>query len=202
MNKFLAAIFFLGIVLLLIAARFGFTWAGGEGYEKPMPALVEIFSEAGSTRLDLARGDSIQTKDNQRALIQISERIIVALDQRTEVKIERLFPSQTEIRIIHGRLLARTSPETEKLVISSPLASGAVTEGVLTVVRYDFLDKTTFIPINNEVAVEIKKGPLLYSKDKAIEVNELKPLSSGLADFNLSAPDVVGFYAWTTEVIQ
>lgn len=202
MNKFLIIFFFLGITLLLIGARFGFTWAGGEGHEEPMGASVKIISGGESASADLIRGSEVETKNDEYALIHIGKKIIVALDQRTIISMERLFPSVVEINLQSGRLLAKTSSETEKFIISSPYANGTITDDALTAVRYDFLNKTTFAPLGGEILVEIKNGPSLFSDEQAVDVNELNPTYSDFSDFNWHTSATADFYEWAMDIIQ
>lgn len=147
MNKFLVSIFFVGTVVLLIGSRFGFTWAGGEGYESPLPVTVEVFSMGNPGTFTLERGSVVKTADNDSAIVKIGEGIFVAMDQRTEIVIERVYSSEVEIILRGGRILAKTSDETKKLTISSPETSDFITSGTVTAVRYDFLNKTEITPL-------------------------------------------------------
>ena len=211
-NKLLVAIFLLILIVLLVGAAFGFRFAGGEGYFEPMPIVTEIVSGDSTVETNgeiqplqtgkiLTRGQTIHTGNGARVLVRIGERITIALDQRTDVVIEKLFPSEVEIKLIGGRLLADTSSETEKLIISSPKSSAAITDGAITAVRYDFLNKTSFTPIGDEVSVDIPDGiPLYANKGQTVDVNEKNPMYSDLSEFNWQTSSDADFFNWVIEV--
>lgn len=147
MNKFLTIIFFLGIALLLIGARFGFTWAGGQGYEKSMSVTVEIYSQQNKNETEVKRGQLVKTNTGETAIIRIGERIVIAVDERTDVVVEKMYASEVELFLRGGRILAKKSSETEKLTISSPETSDFITSGSVTAVRYDSLNRTDIAPL-------------------------------------------------------
>ncbi len=208
MEKLLALIFFLVLSGLLISARFGFLFAGGEGYVKSLPVTIEVVE--GKIQVDrvgeirtvetgdsMTRGEKILVGENSRALIRIGKNITVALDQQTDIILEQLFPAQVEIKIIRGRLLANTSMETEKLIVSSPKATGEITDGSMTAVRYDFLAKTTYATIDSPIFVDVLEGQTFQLNDlQALNVNELIPSQSILSEFNPQASSVAEFYEW------
>jgi len=147
-SKILATFFLISIFVLLIGTRFNFTWAGGSGYEKPMVATAKIYSNGLKNEIEVQRGQLIKTTSNETAIIYIGERIIITINERTDVVIEKLFPSEVEITLRGGRLWAKTSSETEKLTISSPETSDFITSGSVTAVRYDSLNKTDITPFS------------------------------------------------------
>lgn len=204
MNKFLTTVFLISVVVLLALARFGFEFAGGQGYEKPMTATVVFYSTENVPikQDDLARGEMLETVDGEYAVVRIGEKIKIAMDQRTVVTIERLFSSKVEVIIIRGRVLAKISPETEKLAIVSPYASGTITDGVITAARYDFLDQTVYAPLGSKIFVEIKNDQSFDLDDRAVVVDELHLDRSGLTDFNHQAAAVVDFYDWAFKITQ
>ncbi|MFA6131624.1 MAG: hypothetical protein WC702_00955 [Patescibacteria group bacterium] len=148
LKKILVALFLLTSLALLIGARFGFAWAGGEGYETPMSASVKIYSDKGETETTAVRGELIKTNAGEKAIVQIGERIVVAVDERSDVVLEKLFPSEVKIVLRGGRVLAKTSNETEKLTISSPETSDFINSGAVTAVRYDSLSRTDIVPMS------------------------------------------------------
>ena len=208
MEKLLALFFFIALSGLLISARFGFLFAGGEGYIKSLPVTIEVVEgkiqvdRAGEMRTvetgdSVARGEKILVGENSRALIRIGKNITVALDQQTDIILEQLFPVQVEIKIVRGRLLANTSMETEKLIVSSPKATSEITDGSMTVVRYDFLDKTTYAAIDSPVFVDVLGGQTFQlNNSQALDVNEMSPSQSILSEFNPQASSAAGFYEW------
>jgi hypothetical protein len=147
--KIIAAVFIFLIFFLLVGARFNFTWAGGSGYERPMTATVETYSPGDKNETTVKRGQLIKTGSGETAVVQIGERIIVAVDERSDVVLDKLFPSEVKLTLRGGRILAKTSRETEKLTISSPETSDFITSGLITAVRYDALDRTDIVPLEN-----------------------------------------------------
>lgn len=204
MNKFLTTVFLISIVALLAAARFGFEFAGGQGYEKPTTVTVVFYSTENTMikQDDLVRGKTLETGDDEYAVMRISEQIKIAVDQRTAVTIEQLSSSKVDIKIIRGRVLAESSSKTEKFTILSPHASGTINSGMITAARYDFLDQTVYAPLENEIFVEIKNGRSFNLDDRAVVVDELRLDHSGFIDFNHRAAAVVGFYDWAFNIIQ
>lgn len=208
MEKYLIFILFLIITTLLIAGRFGFEWAGGEGYEKPLTATLKEISgtvtvgngEKETIAIEenkINRGEQIKTSDNSLAIILIGERIKIFLDQRTDVIVEKNFPSVVEIKLVRGRLLADTSSETEKLIISTSRSTNIITAGKITAVRYDFLDKTSVMPI--DTSVEITVANLSKETTKPVEISEIEPFTISSTDFSLTAPEVIDFYEWANK---
>lgn len=147
-TKILTIFFLLSVFILLIGTRFNFTWSGGSGYEKPMPATAEIYSNSTKNKIEVKRGQLIKTGSNETAIIYIGERIVVSVDERTDIVVEKLSSSGVEITLRGGRLWAKTSSETEKLTISSPETSDFITSGSVTAVRYDSLNETDIIPFS------------------------------------------------------
>jgi len=205
MEKLLATIFFLTLTAMLIAARFDLVWAGGSGYTEPLSITAEVADgDVNIERVDkirtaeineqIYRGEKISTGDNSRALLRLGQKIVVALDQRTDVIIERNTSVEVEIKILRGRLLAKTSLETNQLTVSTPRTKSTIKDGSITAVRYDFLDKTSVAPLNT--GVEISIGEIFQSSTSPVEINELKPFTVLPTGLNLKAPEVVGFYEW------
>ncbi|MFH1089530.1 MAG: hypothetical protein V1716_03855 [Candidatus Uhrbacteria bacterium] len=214
MEKLWALIFFIVLSGLLISARFGFIFAGGEGYIKSLPVTIEVVE--GKTQVDRAgkirtvetsdsvtRGEKIMVGENSRAFIRIGENITVALDQQTDIVLEQLFPTQVEIKIVRGRLLASTSMETEKLIVTSPKATGEIAAGSMTVVRYDFLDKTTYATIGSPVFIDVLGGQTFQlNNSQALDINELNPAQPVLSEFNPQASSAAGFYEWAEDKLS
>jgi len=159
MDKILTGLFLILIAGLLVAMCVGFEWAGGEGVIQTLPAQIEITSGSviieknGKTRTAndheyLARGEIVRTGGSARATIKIGKEIWTALDERTDISLEKLTPTQVELKITRGRILAQTSGESEKFTVSSPEDSKTITNGAITAVRYDWLEKTEIIPFN------------------------------------------------------
>ncbi|MFH1253507.1 MAG: hypothetical protein V1664_04230 [Candidatus Uhrbacteria bacterium] len=205
MEKFLAVIFFLAITVMLIAARFGLVWAGGNGYVKPLSTTIEVADgivniervdkiRTAEIKSSISRGEKIMVGDNSRVLIRIGEEIIIALDQRTDVIIEKNTPDEVEIKLIRGRLLTKTSWETNQLTISTPRSKSVIKDGTITAVRYDFLDKTSVAPLNTQAKISI--GDLSQITNEPREISELEPFTILPTGFNLEAPEVIGFYEW------
>lgn len=206
MEKIIAAIFFLATITLLIGARFGLVWAGGSGYVAPLSAVIEVAdgnieiervdqsrdTEAGEK---ISRGEKILVGDGSRTLVRVGQGIIIALDQRTVVVLEKLTPQEVEIKILRGRILAETSNETERLTISTPRSKSVIKNGAITAVRYDFLDKTSVAPLK-KTTVEITLENLFVKSTEPQEILELEPFNILPTSFNLEVPDVVGFYQW------
>ncbi|HBR81119.1 TPA: hypothetical protein DEA21_05800 [Candidatus Uhrbacteria bacterium] len=210
MNKILVGSFLIAVTGLLLAARFGFEFAGGEGYVEALPAQVEIISgsvtveRSGVSRTavngeSLKRGEIIRTSDTTRAIIKIGERISIVLDERTDVSIEQILPSQVEIKIIRGRLLAKTSNETEELLISTPVSFGSINSGILSVVRYDWLDKTDYLPFGTTVFVNQKDDYKNVSQG-GVEALEKEPFGLTKIDFDWQGSSAVEFYEWVSEM--
>jgi hypothetical protein len=205
MEKILASIFFLTVITMLAAARFGLVWAGGAGPTVLLPATVEISNGSNTIiRVEtkrtaqnseaIKRGEKFSTGNNSRALIRIGQEIIVALDQNTDVILENLSAEKVEIKIIRGRLLANTSWETDKLIISTPISQSSIKDSAITAVRYDFLDQATILPINTVAQISIKNDSL--QTKNAINIQEVAPFTISPTEFNLNAPEVADFYQW------
>ena len=190
---------------MLAAARFGLVWAGGAGQKVLLQATVEISNGSNTIiRVEtkrtaqnseaIKRGEKFSTGNNSRALIRIGQEIIVALDQNTDVILENLSAEKVEIKIIRGRLLANTSWETDKLIISTPISQSSIKDSAITAVRYDFLDQATILPINTVAQISIKNDSL--QTKNAINIQEVAPFTISPTEFNLNAPEVADFYQW------
>jgi len=206
MEKLLATIFFITLTAMLIAARFSLVWAGGSGYVEPLVIASEIVDgdvkiervdkiRVAETDSRVYRGEKVSTGDNSRALLRLGQEIIIALDQRTDVVIQKNTSTEVEVQILRGRLLAATSWETEQLTVSTPLIKSTIKDGAITAVRYDFLDKTFFAPLNTQVKISIKN--ISQTSTNPMEISEIKPFAITPANFNPAAPDVIEFYKWT-----
>ncbi len=203
MNRLLATLIFLAVASLLVGARFGFVWAGGEGVVASFEAIVvavegSVFVDrAGEVRSavlgqSLKRGERLQTESESRVVVRVGKDAYLALDERSALTLDRLEPSQISVSIGVGRLLGIAGTEAERLRVTTNHTNAWILEEALSVVNYDFLETISVVPFNTAVSVLVEPDQAFVTS-RATNIHETEPIQTTDAAFN---PSAIPFYAW------
>jgi len=150
------------LTTLLVGQRFGFTWAGGEGYVTPMLAtVIELEGEAGTINVterllkpgdELSRGERVETKLDSTLQIKLLETTL-ELDQNTEIFFRQLNENQIIIEIARGDMSVDSREQLVTTIIRSSAAE-VEANGQYFMIGHNHLESFTKVePLENEVVV-------------------------------------------------
>lgn len=181
-------------VVVLIAARVGFEWAGGDGLTAPLVITNgETWgTECAPTSTDTQHIHEI-TCTGQRKRFTFGAAVIT-LDENTDVSIVSDDASKPVINLVTGRI-----------VIDGPLSVSIrdvtiATEGITTFVHYSWLNKVDVMVVDG--TADIRQGDFSsnVSTGNAVAVDTLPPYDElSPTTFNLDASSAKVFYEWALE---
>ncbi len=180
------AIFALIVVTLLVGQRFGFVWAGGNGYI-PQRTVAIVGSDA-----TYQRGQTISTKAGEREKLSVAA-VLIALDENTTLTIENAQDGKVSVKLSRGRLYA-----SGPLTVTTNFTSTTIASGAISVVNYDFLETVTVAPLGTSAMVTTK-GSAPIDIQKPVNVHETPPVSIIKTPFDTNAASVADFYHYATE---
>lgn len=177
------AIFAVLVATLLVGQRFGFAWAGGDGYHPQQTATV-----VGSSK-SIRRGETVSTGSGERTRLVIGAQSI-SLDENTDVVLADLRDESLAIRLVRGRIYV-DGPVT----VSTNFTSTTTASGALTVVNFDFLETVSIAPFFTTATVTTKGSPSVTT-EKPVSIHETPPVSIVEIPFDTNAASVADFYRW------
>ena len=206
MTRVSAGIFLALVASLLVGARFGYVWAGGEGYE-PNLAVRLVAGEGiegdrgGRIRPVVegdvfVRGERIMTGDAERALVQIGK-VLLALDERTDVVLERTNASGITLRLVRGRIVVVADPSVEETIVLTNKTESGIIEGALSVVNYDFQQAVQVVPIGTVAYVLTDAGATLTTTP--VFIQEADPITIEDSTFDPTDANIAAFYQWAED---
>ncbi len=200
-------ILILGFILLglLIGGRFGFLWAGGEGYTANLDLRVtdlvgdvQVDRDAKVRELEddgeVIRGEIIITKADSRVRFIVSG-VSLILDERTVVEIIRSDAEKLELQLVKGRIAVdNRASETKVIIRSSEVRADIAGEGRASFVNYDFLRTFSIIPFDSRVAY-IVDSSIIFTEG-AVDILEVAPFTETKFDFQVAGSAAESFYNW------
>ncbi|KKR86266.1 MAG: hypothetical protein UU48_C0015G0013 [Candidatus Uhrbacteria bacterium GW2011_GWF2_41_16] len=200
--------FLLLLTTTLIAAHFGFVWAGGSGYKLLYSSHIQEIT--GTVRIDhagteylgkqndvLRRGEIIQTEDGSRLFFEIGSDVRVALDERSILVLNRLSQNDISLHLTAGRIFIFTS-KTHPVTLTTLHTKETILEGALSIVNYDFQQTVSVIPFKTATEVTVRKNKSFLTST-AVNIRETDPSEITESAFNADAPSVAAFYDWAFE---
>lgn len=181
------AIFGLIVAALLVGQRFGFVWAGGDGYRPERGAVVVGMETA------YRRGETVRTGPDERLKIRVGTRGVIALDQNSDLVLTRTTDESVVVHLVRGRIYADFP-----LTVTTNGTRSTIRSGALSVVNYDFIETVSVVPFGASVEITVKPDRSLAT-ETPVNVHETPPVSVVEAGFNPNAGEVDGFYDWATE---
>ncbi len=196
--KILTVVLFCFVVGLLIAQRFSL----------PEQLPVRITAGAGEDAgygfgEGLQRGSLVETTEGFIQL-NIGEELaqadqaqtIIWLSKNTSIELERLYKNELIIRLIKGRILAKTSAQTP-LMIKTNNTEHVLSDAMASFINYDFLETIHVIPLMNSVETYLRQTKERFTQSVPYSIHETPPVSHESLDVNLIAGDSAEFYQWT-----
>jgi len=183
------------VATLLVGQRFGFVWAGGDGY---VPEVGAVDMENGDT---YRRGESVTTGAENRIYVRVGTPGDIAslaeiwLDHNTEIVLDQTNANGVTIRLVRGRLLVISHEPIHPLTVKTNFTESEILAGTMSVVNYDFLETTSIAPINTTATVTIR-GEQPFETKKPVNVHETPPVSIVETPFDVTAASVAEFYQW------
>jgi hypothetical protein len=196
-------LFSLGLIALLIGARFDFLWAGGEG-EKT--STVSITHQEGSADIvhdrdtrhavigeTLVRGEIVET-DEGFLRLTIGEDISIILAERTTLVLEDMSIKAPSLKLLRGRIIAEQSGSFP-LLIKTNFTSVDVQSGTITMVNYDFLETVMIAPYPQAQAM-VMVADIAFPLEHAVSVHETSETTVSDTSPSFDFP----FYTWAQEI--
>jgi hypothetical protein len=182
---------------LLIGQRFGFAWAGGNGYVPEIGAYAEDGTH-------YRRGETVMTGVDERLYLRVGVPGSIGsnaefwLDRNTEMTLDRTNDHVVAVRLVRGRIYAVSHMPNAPLVIRTNFTQSDVPPGfgAVSVVNYDYLETVSVIPFNTKMTVTTRESEPV-GIEKPVNVHETPPISIVEFSFDPSVPDVAEFYAWS-----
>jgi hypothetical protein len=172
-------------IAFLIGQRFGFTWAGGDGYNPSVP-LVSLSGDL------VRRGEIVSTTAGEYQLLS-NELINVGLDENTDLEIITLNKNQVELYVHRGRIIIDSSVNTS--IRSDFVRTSFNDPGQVSFVYYDFLNKVSVIPLeDNPVSYQIAEQT--GTTTGPIDISELEPYEVTSFEFQILNSTAEEFYNW------
>lgn len=209
MRNLMSIIFLACLAVLLVAASFGFAWAGGKGYEPD--ATLTFRSLAGSATVsrmddtrpadasgDVKRGEIVRTGDAATALLQFEDGTWLGLDERTDVEISRLKQNDVSLIVTRGRIILWRNETTNRYSIKTNYTETSLAGQGLSAVNYDFRETVALFPIEAEASIAHRNGTT-YQTSTGVEIHETEPVTVVASQFDPSAGVAAAFYAWFAE---
>jgi ferric-dicitrate binding protein FerR (iron transport regulator) len=207
MPRLFVVVFLASVAALLIGARFGFTWAGGDGFESRLDVHIDqvignvVADRAGEVRVltsheRILRGETVRTGDGSRAVVNVKGGVMIALDERSDLTIDRLSSERVSVQLSRGRILAvKRGDAIDRLVVTTNFTETAIVEEAVSVVNYDFLGKVSVIPFHT-VASVIVQPMIAMLTEQPSEITETEPRELAQTTFDPSSSNAASFYAW------
>jgi hypothetical protein len=198
MTRFLTILFVLMVTTLLVGQRFGFAWAGGDGYRPQRIATISQVSppdrQEGSGVVVLnatyRRGETVSTGPGERKRIVVATQSI-ALDENTDVVLNDLRDDSLAIRLVRGRIYV-----DGRVTVTTNFTSTTITSGAISIVNYDFLETVSIAPLQNALAIVMVAKTEVFTTKKPVNVHETPPVSTVEIPFDVTAASVAEFYQW------
>ena len=211
-NRVLIGLFFFGTAALLIGQRFGFRWAGGEGYARQEPfqiARVEgvatvdragVMRDARAGEV-LLRGETLRTEAGGRVLLYAGDqRAYLALDERTDVRLESLSDRGAVIKLGRGRIV--TLSTRLPFTVSTNHTEHSFKDGRVSFVNYDFRSDVSVLPLSVVPVVSRLDGGRTWSTVDPMDIHEVPPISFTQTTFDPDKSVAASFYAWANQRIR
>lgn len=183
------------LATLLIGQRFGFIWAGGEGYEPNLP-VRNVHSGA-----EYARGEAIETTDSP-TLLAIGKDTLVALDVNTTITLNTLKEEQIVIRFPRGRIYIDREEALGTFHVRTNYHESVFSMGRASFVNYDFREIVSVIPINTNIQTFTELNETTVDTQIPIDIHETEPVERTNFDFLIDQGTGAEFYAWALEEIH
>ncbi|KKR58065.1 MAG: hypothetical protein UU08_C0003G0034 [Candidatus Uhrbacteria bacterium GW2011_GWE2_40_58] len=202
-NSLLVCFVFI-IFLLLIGQLFGCEWASGNGWRTKLPVtVVSLNGNATVTHFTtdrpllssdvLERGEIITTSDEGYVLLTLSNHATLALAERTQITLDRIFNNEITITVHKGRVIASLKDNTTSVCLLTNLTKTILQQGSLTLVNYDFLETISVVPFSEGMMAEVSTlDQKPFSLTSPINIHETEPREISEITFNTSSD----FYNW------
>lgn len=185
------------VALLVVGQRFGFTWAGGDGY------LPEIGAYA-DDGAHYARGETVSTGQDERVSLRVGVPGDIGaladlwIDQNTSLTLEQTNANGVIVKIGRGRMLAVTHDPERPLTIKTGFTQSSILRGSVSVVNYDFRETVSVIPVGSTVTIGLPDGQS-FETQKPVDIHETPPVSISEFAFDPSSGAAAEFYNWAIE---
>ncbi len=190
--------------ILLIGQRFGFLWAGTDAFNsnEGMRIVAVVGADVGVAIGDwMPRRRMMETPAGARIFLQSDEGVMMALDERTQTRIESVKQDALKLRLGRGRIVVFNPTDNATIHVKTNQTENTFTNGWVTFVNYDFLNEIAFLSRDTEVTSHLFLSDLKISSRDSIRIHESNPVSYGVSPFDVEAPSVANFYDWAASMM-
>jgi len=174
---------------LLVGHRFGFVWAGGNGYDPHLE--LSVIDATYDVQVDgFKRGEIVSTGEAEWLTIT-SGTVTISLDERTDVELVSTQAETIELYVHRGRVVVETDTSVK---IRSDFVRSEFIDGQVSFVYYDFLHTASIIPFDTKVNFTI--ADQTGTSTKPIDILELDPYTATPFSFDPAASSAAEFYEW------
>lgn len=162
----------------------------------PEPVRVlQVLEQTGDIKLDFRRGGTISTGTDARVLLSI-DGILVGLSENTDLRLDQILRDEVHLFILRGRVAvdARQAPLGSVSVRTDRVTS--ISDGVWSLVNYDFAERVNIFPINGTVQLFVNGIEQPTTTLQSVEVSELEPYTINYTTSDLSSSSEADFYHW------
>ncbi len=209
-DTLLRTAFALLLATLLIGQRFGFAWAGGNGYVRNLDVSVEeVTGTAYADRLGerrplavgdrLRRGESVITEAGCFAKIVLqddSQSVTIAMDERTNLTVDAATVERVGLYLHAGRIESVNDGTIETFDVRTNFTKTTIGPGRASFVNYDFSETIAIIPLSSTLTLTTTKNDETTVVSSPINAHETNPVSVTPAAFNPQAGGSARFYEW------
>lgn len=212
MTKYLTVLFALLVATLLVGQRFGFVWAGGDGYVSTLSVFLQdatgvVTVERNGVVRTIAvgdndriyRGETVMTAPGSFAQITISDFshiVTVGMDERTTLTVDTLAVAKPELFLHGGRIETFMDGTVDGLNVRTNFTRSKLGKGRASFVNYDFKETVGIVPIVGTVTTTATKTDDTRTTATAIGIHETDPVAFDEIGFNRDAESVRPFYDW------
>ena len=197
--RILTGILFILIMTTLVIQRFSL----------PLELPVRVIAGSGEDPgygfgEGLRRGSIVETQNGFLEL-EIGQELAYAdqsqthiwLAQNTSIQLDRLYKNELVIRLIKGRILAKTDDQ-HPITIKTNFTQHVLSQGLASFINYDFLETIHLIPLKStSITTSLRETNETFDSSAPISIHETPPVSHEPLETNLSAGDSKEFYDWT-----
>lgn len=189
-----ATFFLLSCISLLVWRRF----------DSPPQEPVTILALENSNRHlheNVRRGTIIETGQNEYLALQIGSDLIITMDQKTRVELDRIFTDERSITFTRGRIVVFNQSMNPFLVETNKTET-LVTQGKTVFINYDFKQLVTIAPITGSVQAHIKNEKDYLLVPVPINISETSNPVLTKTTLDTTQGPSASFHTWTDQLLE
>lgn len=191
--KVAIVVFFVAVFGLLIARRI----------VVPSQEIVSVLASERSQYLvgeTFRRGETIETGDDEYLAIKIGADLIVGMDERSRIELNRLFVDERTLQFPRGRIVVVSSSQTPVFVETNKTVN-TIENGKAIFINYDFEQMVTVAPVTGSIQTHIKGKQDYLLIPVALNIKETDPVSFSKTTVDPTQGSSAAFHHWFDSVV-